>query len=679
MHIANLTLNNFVCYRGENTLELGEKVYAVTARHAANPARSNWLGKSTFLRSIFFALTGEHPFTKEDQWITKNEDQGHVELTTSDGMTVKRSRIRGKSTQLIVMDGSKRLKGEEAQAYIIKRVGLTTQDFLNTSYFEQRKMAKFVLAKPDERQGIITAWFNLEPIQECEAAARDTMRHLTAECETYERELQSLMSYVTQLNESVGGIPIAQIDVDILSKTTESVLIEADIAKAERRLVEVGQALAQWDADTIATAEYHEIVAKGVALKADLAALNEKMAATEQPGQDEIDNAKEELKAAEADYKVVYAAWRTAVAEEAQKKALSKGEFDGVCPIAAMPCPAKDAINAPRKRNLELYDEAKAKQQACYAAYDAISLQVAEKQSALNAINERRVQWTKWVDSALVMSNQLESYRAEATKRMPALERARTALHRPDAQTLKDELKTLREALAESEKAISYLERAKELIQTNTLKMEQATSRLVSSKESFAIAKAAVAVFGRNGAQKRISERNLHLIEVGANKLLSTSGIDLNLAVQWAREGDGLANECDECGAVFPESKRVKECAKCGAARGPKLVNKLDLILSNKSGAAEDLAGIAFQLSASAWLRNERGSAWSTAMIDEPFSAMDEANRKAMSLHFATMLRGEYGYAQSFIVAHNRDVMESLPARIVIEADGEGSKLRAIG
>ena len=70
------------------------------------------------------------------------------------------------------------------------------------------------------------------------------------------------------------------------------------------------------------------------------------------------------------------------------------------------------------------------------------------------------------------------------------------------------------------------------------------------------------------------------------------------------------------------------------------MVHRLDIELSDRSGAAEDLAGAAFQLSASAWLRSERNSAWSVALLDEPFSQLDAGNRRAFATHLAAMLSG---------------------------------------
>jgi DNA repair exonuclease SbcCD ATPase subunit len=119
---------------------------------------------------------------------------------------------------------------------------------------------------------------------------------------------------------------------------------------------------------------------------------------------------------------------------------------------------------------------------------------------------------------------------------------------------------------------------------------------------------------------------------------------------------------------------RIKECASCGAARGKKVEDRLDVVLSDRSGAAEDLAGIAVMLAASELIRSLKESCFGVACLDEPFGALDKANRKAFAHGLVTMLRD--GWEQVFVVAHDDALMDAMPGRIVIEASDEGSCVR---
>ena len=152
----------------------------------------------------------------------------------------------------------------------------------------------------------------------------------------------------------------------------------------------------------------------------------------------------------------------------------------------------------------------------------------------------------------------------------------------------------------------------------------------------------------------------------GANAALREAGIDRSVGVTWARYGEGLASSCEECGAPYPSSTKVRECSWCGAKRGPKMVERLDIEPSDRSGAADDLAGIGVRLAASAWLRERKQIQWSNACIDEPFGSLDTANKRAIATHLTSMLGGKYGFVQTFVVAHDRIVTDALPRRIEV-------------
>ncbi len=687
MRIHRLTLCNFACFRGENTIELGAQVYAVTARHHTNPERSNWLGKTTFLESIDFALYGNHRYSKEDQWINREEKEGYVELETDDGLIIRRSRIRGKSTQLKVTDGNRHLAKDEAEAHIIQRIGLDSKDFRNTSYFEQRKMSRFVTTDPGERMNIIGSWFRLEPLQKCAQDAKDKANTLSDLLLKLEADLAGKTAYVEQnFQTAVGtGYPVegafgGSVMQDLLREKEEAVkCLTQEVEAADQAVAAMAVSMATQQKDAEDSAEYHRIVSRGKALKTQITSLMTDLAARTVITDEEIARLYAVRKEAEAAVSQAHAEWSKANAEKAQKEKLKAGEFDGLCPVAGIQCPARDEINAPRKRNLALFNEAASKEQSAKEAYAVVKNASTLADNAHSQANQAKQKASiKFAELANFESN-LVNLRTDAMRLTPASKRHEDASSHQDDSGAKATLQSLRAKLLEASTSVGYLKRSITAIEGASAQIVTTRSLLEATKLDLAVAREAVQVFGRNGAQKSIAEGALGDIETGANELLSTCGIDLTIGVQWAREGDGLASDCDTCGTPFPSSARVKKCTRCGMERGPKIINKLDINLSDKSGAAEDLAGISFQLAASAWLRADRGSAWGSSLIDEPFTALDTANRKALATHFATMLRGSYGYEQSFIVAHQKDIMESLPARIEIYADGTGSKLRVIG
>ncbi len=161
----------------------------------------------------------------------------------------------------------------------------------------------------------------------------------------------------------------------------------------------------------------------------------------------------------------------------------------------------------------------------------------------------------------------------------------------------------------------------------------------------------------------------LRTIETAANAMLAGAGVDLSIAIRWGNPSSTtLAPSCDGCGHVYQGVKQ-KNCPRCEAVRGPKLDDKLEVELSDRSGAAEDLAGIALQLAASAWLRARRGAAWAMVAIDEPFGALDVSNGRALAVHLAGMLsRG--AFRQGFVIAHTPAAMDALPSRLQVTGTG---------
>jgi hypothetical protein len=173
-----------------------------------------------------------------------------------------------------------------------------------------------------------------------------------------------------------------------------------------------------------------------------------------------------------------------------------------------------------------------------------------------------------------------------------------------------------------------------------------------------------------------VAEEALGQIEERANDVLAECGVDLRLEVRWARTGKGLARACDACGHPFPASARVKACERCGAERGPLDVNELTVEMSRRSGALEDLGGIALQLAAADWLRAERESPWRVAVLDEPVASLDRAHRRMFGAHLAAVLRRSA--SQSLVIAHDASVLDSLPGRIQITSDGRWAKAEVV-
>lgn len=643
MRIAKLRMYNFVCFAGDTELALEPKAYAVIAQNTLDVDRSNWSGKSTLLESILLAICGRHRYRLEDDWITRGATTGSVEVVFDDGVTVKRSRKRGVRTELQVTRGDMDIAKDAAQAWLESWIGLSEEDLLATCVFEQRQIAKLILTDPSDRMAIVSRWFAMDKLVDGEDRARVLSTSLAEELAKLEQVSEMLEADLATIVASFSTPPdVAQLG--------------AVYADAKTKQDAAAQALSVWKQVGEATerkARFDVLVKEGNALRDLVNAAVETVAG---------------MSSAESDAAIEKIDGEIAVLEQSIRvlKRVGAGTFDGACPVlSGFACPATLRINAKREE---------AGQQISTAAKTLEALST-DRRTHADAVS-------------LVRSKQAEVERLRG--RLESMKRDALALHEKVKADevflgLHTDPNVLRQALADATVEVELAYQAKLRAEnfyrqrdTQTQKLMDAKTKIADMRPKQALQNACVQIFGKNGAQRRVAESSLSRIEQGANALLSTSAIPLSVAVQWSREGGALAKTCDTCGFPFPASAKIKACTKCATTRGLNQINKLEFQLSDRSGAAEDLAGISIQLAASAWLRAKRGSNWGVALLDEPFGQLDAYNRKAMGLQIANMLSGQYGFEQSFLVAHHAEALDALPGRIQITRDGATSKVRVV-
>ncbi len=642
MRLSGLRIKNFLAYRGEHVLALEAKPYAIVARREDDADASNWAGKSALVEAIKFVLDGSHRHRLDDEWITEGEHSGEVEATFDTGERALRSRERGHATKFYFwLPGATEPSFKaDAQRDIEVRMGIEASDFDSTWFFEQGQMARIINARPEDRMKMVATWLKLGPLEACEDKARarvnamiDDMTKLTAQRAAARKRLM----------DALGG------------RSRELVTVGIDDAKA--KLVAARETLASVEATwedneqrkraAIVRDEYGQLVIEGTKLAEEVEAID-----------------LDALKKRWEERKTLAASSRELAGEKAsrtkQLAIVARGDFDGKCPIADIECPATKQINAERTRGKITLDRATEEERRTRSEaveHDQLAT------SALHAFNE-----------AGSKCSRLEHLRQRAAKLAEEAEKADDIPPPEDGDALRLRLQQAREHVETRLRELTQASRAIEIADAVDVEEKTIDAEVQIIETNLRLARAALVVFGKQGAQRKISEEVLGSIEDEANAMLSNAGIDLAVAVQWTREGQGLARACDSCGASFPASAKVKACTRCNAPRGPQLQNKLEFVLSDTSGAAKDLAGIAIQLAASAWLREDRKSDWNTIVIDEAFGQLDAANRRALAHHLSQLI----GSQQAFIIAHHAQVLDALPGRIEIVRGKDASTVKVI-
>lgn len=652
MRIVRVWMTNWLRFVGDNTVDLEPTVYGITAQYDGDDRRSNWAGKTGFIEAIRFALYGEHRSLTEDGWISHGEPGGSVSVTLSDGTLVTRSRKRGHATKLLVLRGTEEATGKAAQGVLNELLGLNVDDFEVTCWFGQKQMAKIIMARPVERFELVSSWVGLGPLQRCEERVRETLTDLAKRQERVRQER-------ALVEASLEGLWRQQPLLAGVSQGGAWAVLQQEQA----RLGGVVEAAAQ-------RRQQCELALRELAASKEAAVARRDLEAVRSRGrllnlqieQGHVDV--RGLEAVKARHDQAKRALTLSGEDLKAKRSLAQGRFSGCCPVDGATCPVRDEINARVGENVELYREAQ-------HAFDKATQDEGTARLELNALYDAQVKQ----QARVALRDDLRDQAAELVKvaAPPGLlvdegahDRAVGALGQAS-----QELAEAREALRVVGLALGEL-----------VTLQDRLGYVKLDEEGLArdaqVRRAALRIFGRQGAQKRIAEEALAEVERGANQILREAAVDLSLQVRWAREGQGLAAWCPECAAPFPQSAKVKTCAACGAERGLKVVERLDVELSDRSGAAEDLAGAALQLSAAAWLRRERGAAWSVAFLDEPFGALDEALRRSFAAHLTSMLRGAAAFEQAFIIAHHPDVLDGLPGRLLVRAGAVASTVEVV-
>ena len=659
MHLTRIELANWLPYKGVQTLNLDPVCYAVVAEVEGEEGRSNWSGKTALLEAIPFAMFGLHRKRTEDEWIYETATAGGVTLEFDNGVVVSRSRTRGESTVLNVVDGDDVYVGSEAQKYIERMVGMSRDDFLNTAYFRQKDIARIVYARPGERAKEFASWFRLEALQKAEGRTLGTIKQLLAEQAKLREHLAALAVGISQVlneGEKAVGVKVS----DYVTDAAKRLQFKAERAKgdADEKRAKHTQALEVYTKHKSAVDEWQRHY-DNVLRYRDVVAERKEL------GAPDVEGAMTTAQELARDVLVLKNKLVDARDEMRAAKALLIGEFDGVCPVNGMQCPAQEQILSADVLNRKRYDEAQATSKRLQEEHHTKSDEHREANEELkrrNNIVKRRVK----LDTI-----------AEECK--PSLVYINNHPEQPSIDEFQQAKEEAYEVFADADRYARGMADAVAEWETSAKEAKDCEQRLQSIEHELTVLQAAAFVFGKQGAQRVIAERVLGGIVSAGNAKLRECMIDLEFNITWAREGKGLADVCTSCGHPFPASQRYKRCKYCDAERGPKLVEKSDILFSERSGAAEDIIGGVIRIEAGTWFKRDRGSQWEVLFIDEPFGALDEANRDAFTRLILTACSVEQGNPQSFVVAHHNDVMSAMPAMIRVQRHNGYSTVTAIG
>jgi hypothetical protein len=639
--IRELRFENFLCFRGEHIIPLRPTAYSINARYEIDAGRSNMGGKSAITEAIDFAMTGRTAKFRKltaDGWITDGEKQGSVTITLEDGSAMNRSRRRGSATQIAFTSGSIRKGGEEAEKAFREHIGFGVADTNTIAYFEQDAMNRIVRTESEKRFDIIRGWLGLQLGERAEDAASEIVKKLVREQTKLKQKRVSVMDLLPKEEESGFSQDHYESEVINLSK---------EIHDERKRL----QSVEAHEEDLALLEKYDTIVEQGTKLAEEVKEIAEDL--TER-GKTAADYVAEQQSAYLQAQDVV----RT-------KRKVSLGQFDGKCPVADIQCPATKRINGDREASESLLRDAMKKEERAAKTWQVAKTGAASVLEESNEANYKRAKLEELRERGRGMLDAVK----DARKRIK-MRKAEGFVH-DQTDDIEAHLRELQEDLPIAQRELAqYVERKKQRLHLQK-QLESVEQEYAENVKLVATATAARAIF--RATQRRVAERALETIGEDANAMLRSHAVDLSIDIQWEREGNTLAKTCEMCGAAFPTSAKVKRCEVCDAERGQNIVQSLEFILSDRSGAADDFAGIALQIAAGSYLLRLRNSSWATASIDEPFAKMDRTIRREAAKRLLQLLGGGV-YRQLLVISHSPDTTDLYPARINILVHRDGSR-----
>lgn len=650
MRIGRIKLTNFLAFKGEHELVLPPGPIGVFARYLDNPRRSNWAGKTALLQAVKYAIDGTHRKRTDDEVIHHGETTMVVELELVGGaadVVIRRTKTRGKPTMFeYELRGGVEARGDDARRAIDQLLQMTGPDLESTLFFEQGDIESVCAAEASARRAVITRWLRLERWTGYGKVAREQQRDAESRLSAAHQVMAQIVARRLPALEQHDAPAIEQ---DLAEIETQLSFLREEIPKLEK-------VAAQWRA-----------VREGANEQEMLRSMGERFRAIQVPP----DVPAEDVAASAARMKAAHGALEVKRGEAHRTGLLASIGFDGSCPVTRSACPAREHVDGQRASFAEAAREAR-------EGFRLASVELEGATAQAEAV--RLGQQTR--AAALARRDEMRTMLVRQRERVDAWRARHADVEAVDETHITGQLEDLRKSMEICQRQKADLQLELERIarhERDTVQQRDEIEKWAKlARKRQLVSKA----LGPTGIVARIASVQLRTLEQRANDLLTGTG--LGFVFGWERETQEVAPVCYECGHTY-KGKRDKTCPACGAERGMKRRDELEILVhdgsgidgedvSTKSGGAKVLVASAIRLAGGMLLREQRGSPMRFALVDEPFGALDVENKTLLARTFAGFL-GSVGLEQALVVSHDEALLEALPVKIVVIRDGSSSRL----
>lgn len=199
-------------------------------------------GKSAILNSICWCLFGQIPKDANiDDVIKKGEKSCQVLVVLSDGFSIQRSR-KPNDLYLISPESASPIRGKdvkETQKLIERHIGLTYETFLQSVYFAQNSLVKFLLLNEDGKGKILSQIADLQIFDDARVKAHNIARETLMKLTTANAKLESYDSNIKLVQDQINSLRDVRIKFE--SDRTKTVgMLELKKADLEAELSKIG-------------------------------------------------------------------------------------------------------------------------------------------------------------------------------------------------------------------------------------------------------------------------------------------------------------------------------------------------------------------------------------------------------------------------------------------------------
>lgn len=633
--IHSMVIQNFMPFRGEFWLEdIPNGLVGVIGQYDSQEGRSNRAGKSAFFDAILWGLFGEGRKVQSlDEVLCNGADRMQVGIAASfDGEMYPISRTYHPSSGTSVAWGEgavqktsgevkvNSLKVREANAEIVKLIGMTRDDFVRTCCVQQGDLESILSRTSSALKEDIIRWRGLGVWAKLETSAKAWQSNIQSDINGLKARFEIACEALDKGKPTKKDIADLKAKLKRLRKMNE----EARAARDRLALLQHQLENAQHAADLAERA-------KGL-MRAEMAA----------------NKAQKNLEGLQNAYGTEKANLLEAKKEYQKRKAQVMHGFDGVCPVDGDGCP----------RMKEISNNVSAAQASLDQATSVLSVAEDREKRAMAAMGmaNREANSERGKVAGLSHDASLaESYKG------PSVEDAKAELEagRELANYEEADLSSLEIGLADMLSAVKSYNEANTVKEKVKAGMEERTQELM-------VAHYLRSMCGKFGIPSMLIEDALEEISTQVNLILEDLGTDHRLTFDSERELKRPARVCYECGSLFADGAKEKFCPECGRPRGKDRTDELRPMIvegdrkqtfGQDSGGGRALVALATRVAMSRFLG-------ATILVFDEVSGALDPYHQALLIRFLHKLPS-LGFHQVFVISHQKEVDDTMPSRIV--------------